>query len=385
MLPTIETCPQKPCWAARFDETYCNRELLGECSNEVCYLIDRLTCVLFGRSSWLQLVYWYVACSGHVSSRTQGRSYMKSILWSLTVCLCVSIDGFCDPGVITTDDVGAAWNAREARLRAVDFQIRWRELEVEPQEEEQGGASPKHIFRVENARPEKISSSSNLLNSNGRIRLESSSVMVRRSTGRWEPSKVKTVWNRELGKSLFEFDDQVADNYGRVSKDLLKLVDMKLRAPFLGLWPSSPAYGHINLSDYEIGPQMPFINGSKCVMLLRKDRSPVETELYLDKAREYVVVRVIGRSGESVSRRIDIEYQDSEGLGSVPKSWKLKFWNTDLRKLELNINSIVTGVDKVSNIDDSMFDINFPAGTPIREFLEDSRGSRLHTAAKNVP
>ena len=44
------------------------------------------------------------------------------------------------------------------------------------------------------------------------------------------------------------------------------------------------------------------------------------------------------------------------------------------------MNGVVTEITKVT---DAMFDIEFPLGTPVREFLEGSRNSKLRTAAEN--
>ena len=265
---------------------------------------------------------------------------MKSAFWSAVVCFCWSFEGLADSssisGSISIDEVKERWDVRESRLTATDFRIRWREAEIEPPHEDERNDRPLHSIQKENQRPARISSRCSLLSSNGRIRLEALTSMRRGSTGRWEPATVTTVSNRELGKSLFEYDEEVADNYGRVSKDPLLLVDMKVRAPFLGIWPASPAYGHINLAEYDIESRIPLVNGAPCLLLVRKDAGPVETELYLDASNDFAVVRVIGRSGKSIDRQINIECQDFAGLGPVPKRWQLTFWNSSLNEIEEN-------------------------------------------------
>ena len=170
-----------------------------------------------------------------------------------------------------------------------------------------------------------------------------------------------TVWQGAKWETFRDYGS-VDDSAAQIADRTVPLVDLSLRPPFVAIWPSEPEFGGINVSLYSALPDRRFVNGRSCIVLRKIDGGLIETEICVDPSVGYLVQRVIGKAGDNIDRQFDVEYQRDDRVGWVPAAWHLVVATQGTGEPSLQIDSRVTSLTPIARVDESEFEIRFPAG-----------------------
>jgi hypothetical protein len=137
------------------------------------------------------------------------------------------------------------------------------------------------------------------------------------------------------------------------------------------MWPLDPVLSGLRLDNYQATDRTTEIDGHSCVLLRKVAGNEYLNELWVDPARDYLIVRMNTVEGSFVRERIDIKYQRDPEHSYYPAEWREVSMNSPERLCE-------SGESKVSehsftpHLEPSDFQLEFPPHT----LVIDKRGSQ---------
>ncbi len=141
--------------------------------------------------------------------------------------------------------------------------------------------------------------------------------------------------------------------------------NVHLRAITLCLRPLDPTFnGGVPLSDFEVVSREETVDGRACLLLRQRadaSQHKIVNLLYVDPAREFVVLKWAEEVNGKLSAEIDISYAQDALIGWVPSGWSLVFMPGGV--IDERCTSTVTGYALNEQLADKLFVIDFPPGT----------------------
>jgi len=188
----------------------------------------------------------------------------------------------------------------------------------------------------------------------------------------WLAPKSKYVHN-ELGsqriranRKSFEFDSGAngAVTHNRNHPEYGLYGEFKLASVAYRFTESGPFA--FPLSKCEILPASKKMSETDCLVLLSivQNTALVETEVWVDPKRDYVPLRILQRINEVPNHQSDAEYRPHRTVGFALTSWKLTLVNSS-GGLVGSEDVVVDEFDAETVIPDSIFHIDFPAGSTV--------------------
>ena len=141
--------------------------------------------------------------------------------------------------------------------------------------------------------------------------------------------------------------------------------NIHLLAVTLCLRPLDPSFhGGVQLSDFDVVSRNETIDNRPCVLLRQRSGASeggIVHLLYVDPAREYVVLRWAEQVNGQLSAQIDITYASDRTIGWVPSAWSLVLMSSGVitERATDSVNEYALN----EPLSDKLFAINFPAGT----------------------
>ncbi len=201
-----------------------------------------------------------------------------------------------------------------------------------------------------------------------RCRIEGSGKTWLERIGDFAPFEFMAVLNGDAS-SLHRYPGQ-PEKLGYKTSFLPGLCDVTYRPAMLGLNPVDRNLGHINLDGYRVDPNPIDTNGRKCIKLMRIDNRNVDTHMFLDPERQFVVTRTVGLEGGKIARSLNLSYrQDGRGIW-YPASWTLEIMNGTGTNHSIHITVVSTNFESQFDAGRQDFEIAFPAGTQIYDLAK---------------
>jgi hypothetical protein len=139
------------------------------------------------------------------------------------------------------------------------------------------------------------------------------------------------------------------------------------------MWPSEASFGGIDLSGYRVDAERKVFNGVPCLVLRASDPRTVETEVWVDPARDDIIVRVVGKIALQVARQIDIRYQNLQSVGWVLESWQMSINRPGTNDISFRCDGELRDVSILPELDAALFDIDFPPQSTVYDVSASSR------------
>lgn len=201
-----------------------------------------------------------------------------------------------------------------------------------------------------------------------RCRIKGSGKTWLERIGDFAPFEFIAVVNGDAS-SLHRYPGQ-PEKLGYRASFLPGLCDVTYRPALLGLNPVDRNLGHINLDDYRVDPNPIDINGRTCIKLMRIDNRNVDTHVFLDPERQFVVTRTVGIEGGQLVRSLNLSYrQDGRGVW-YPASWTLEIMNGTGTNHGIHVTVVSTDFESQFDAGPQDLEIAFPAGTQIYDLAK---------------
>lgn len=285
-----------------------------------------------------------------------------------------------EPGApITVEAIRQAWQARQDRVRTA--RITWKEQLTEPK-----GSISSSMPRIVRQRlkleesaiiPPKDSTvdfSMSLDLDGNKVRYSYEGMEWSHKIKGYRPVKYVSVFDGEGAKDLYpEGNGDVNWPQGIIRQKATNFRDaqlFRLRPPLLAFRGLDPALRPFDIGSMVITSRRAMIGGQASVVLERRFPGMNSTiRLWLDPAREYMIIRhLIIERGQS-SNQIDIHYRASAEAGWVPDAWTivnnmpsgniLDTWRAAVVTAELN-----------NSVDPHLFALEFPPGARVRDLQD---------------
>ncbi|MCI0380492.1 MAG: hypothetical protein L0215_23140 [Gemmataceae bacterium] len=210
-----------------------------------------------------------------------------------------------------------------------------------------------------------------------KLRYENSSFTWSTKTNRYEPMSYLAVFDGETCKVLRKYDKNAAKPWPQaVIREEKQHVDatvaelqpilMTCRSMTAGMRAWDP-------EDFILSQQTGVINKKVCLELNRRLAfANLETKLWVDPARDFVIVRVLTLNNNVIWYKIDVEYDQSAEMVWVPKEWEVTF-NNPKGNVERTHKSRVTEYSINPTGASPHFDIDFPLGTAVINAKDNSQ------------
>lgn len=125
--------------------------------------------------------------------------------------------------------------------------------------------------------------------------------------------------------------------------------------------------GGYNVDDMSVSPATTYRDGCECVEVLLPTVRPERIGLlYLDISREFVPVQFLALLDATVLSQFDMQHERHEECGWILASWALS-QSDEANKPQRSISGSVTQCQVNAEVNDSVFTVEFPAGTHIME------------------
>lgn len=123
-------------------------------------------------------------------------------------------------------------------------------------------------------------------------------------------------------------------------------------------------YHEFSLSLFQTGLKTGFVREQQCHILSINRKTDI-LRLWVDPARDHIILRSTIESGGLVRKRTDVDYAKVSGVW-IPSKWEVHSLSRDGASDRV-ISASVTHCDLNQPIADSEFDIEFPTGTVVAD------------------
>jgi hypothetical protein len=178
------------------------------------------------------------------------------------------------------------------------------------------------------------------------------------------------VWNNKEHRSVAtrlesDYPTGTIDGVNRTSE----AKNPKLRPVLHHLRGAESRLRPYDIEQFEVIPQQTIVRSRPCVELRKETRYENEItryQLWLDKERDYVLVRELITANEAVLIKLDIDYQPNPTVNWLPHSWSYTSMHPVEKGQPLNLAK-ATMIDSALNesLDDTLFTIDYPVGTSV--------------------
>jgi hypothetical protein len=276
---------------------------------------------------------------------------------------------------VTLETIAKAWQDRQGRVRS--FRFVWTERQTntkgfvtnlvdEPERLKQMGIPPGSVVPPEDVTFEVPSS----------ICIDGNKVRYTRDDRQWSAKEkayvlqpYMTVFNGELGKT---FHSKGA-SYAPWPQALIqgRFPDARalyLSPLFMTFRACAPEFRSFDIQTLVLTGRRAVIDGKSCLEVERQLGSYVE-RVWIDPSRDYVVVRALSSNTEHPRTKIDIAYRKDADSGWVPEKWDILMFYAS-GKLQQSMRAKVTSYQINPPVELSEFDIEFPAGTRVKDIRD---------------
>ncbi len=270
----------------------------------------------------------------------------------------------------SVDDVRRAWAARQERVPTL--RLVWETREFTPKGGlERGQMRGKTVVRPPNPPMDRdVKYSRSLLVDRGRMRFIERGDYWDDEDKCYAPTQYTNVWDGKEGRGLDQLLDKSDHWSGRiVSRTAEVLLETSL-VPQVAMWPLDPILSAVKIEDYQATDHRAEIDGESCILLRKVAGHEYLNELWVDPARDYLIVRMNTCEGSFVRERIEIKYQRDAEHGYYPAEWREVLMNSPER-LCTTRESKASEHTFTPELEPSDFQLEFPADT----MVTDKRGS----------
>jgi len=134
-------------------------------------------------------------------------------------------------------------------------------------------------------------------------------------------SESVTIWNDEEWAELRRVPSH---EYSRATRSQAPWIsdDTMIRLPMIAMWPLDNALGNVPIQQYRVTGTNAEIEGHICAQLYRDDGTSVLNELWLDPAREFLIVQANSRDGDKLFSQFTFQYEQDPDHGWIPVKWR---------------------------------------------------------------
>jgi hypothetical protein len=282
---------------------------------------------------------------------------MMSTFPAILACLLIRP---CGDGPLTVERIAEAWGRREAALRS--GVIEWEEDEVR---------APPMLPGRQAARPETPGPPPGLLSAKSRFAWSASGVAYERDGPIYHGDKgvyVPTIYANSVHKGEHRDlntpkDGSAARGTRYRSRRLLSADDIHLMPVSAWARGKSDGLGPFALKEYRLRGDAEVVGGRACKVLERSSGERTVL-IYVDPARDFVVVRYEVVVEGATKVRYDVEY-DPASPHHAPSGWTIEVMSG--KKLTQRTKGRVTSSRINAPVDDSLLEISFPGGTRLHD------------------
>jgi hypothetical protein len=269
-------------------------------------------------------------------------SAFASLIFATPVCAS-------DNEPITKQTIIAAWTERQSRVTSFDFAWNGPMFEkLEPP-----------IFVKPSPKDKKLPDSINapmrlVCDKSGRLRLEETDI-----------GKTMTdVFDGTYRKTLFHPTEGDFPNahIGRKGPNIIPR-NIRTIPIFLIYRPLERTMGRFDPAKVDLTSERGLVDELSCPVLRQQDRA-----VWVDPTREFLPVRYYEFQKGKTVVSIEIKYQANANFGWVPSSWR-EVCSTPDGNVFLSVNASVTAYDINVPISDKDFDIQYPTGTLVHDYI----------------
>lgn len=281
----------------------------------------------------------------------------------------------------TEEMIGKAWQARQERVRSARF------IWIGTQTDPQGTIS--NFWKRFDPRVSKDPSFKEIIPPgdatipyNGSLAFDGNqlsysytSATWSRKTGSYQPFSYLSVFNGKVCKVLDRYgqkaDKPWPQGMVRGEKQHLNAMDALLQPILLTFRGRTPGMHAPNLDSLRLTGRRAIINNRTCVELQRRVVvGNVESQLWVDPARDFVFVRYLCLSKKILTQQIDVTYEMGLEKVRVPKEWAV-ISNESNGTLHRSYRVRVTDCEINPSIVPAAFDLEFPPGAAVLDAKQD--------------
>jgi hypothetical protein len=143
---------------------------------------------------------------------------------------------------------------------------------------------------------------------------------------------------------------------------------LELRPLLLFFRPGDPALGGIDVSSFVVMNQASKVGKVSCVHV-RINAEEDSEQMWLDPARDYLVLLEVAFTGKAPRKRVEIRYREDSTHGWVPEGWTF-FTQKSTGLLRTGQSATITSLVVGESHPAKHFDLEFPPGCRVSDTLE---------------
>ena len=251
----------------------------------------------------------------------------KAIALTTLALLSVNSTSLAGPGPAAPKDITevvAAWTARQDRVKS--FRVEWIDHMTVPKGRTSRNRPPGGVeLKVEVPPLDLVFDASKSLAVEGprsRLRYQARHWSVLKSTAYTE--HCDTEFDGTEYKTAATFDPPVVTNHGgiRRMKNHPDLAVLSCRPTVVALRGTEPLYRVYDVARFEPTGKIQVVNRVPCAELVRQNIAARTKEiLFVDPAREFVLVRAVAFEGDRPGYQLDVSYREDPTAGWLPSKW----------------------------------------------------------------
>ncbi|MCI0459026.1 MAG: hypothetical protein L0Z62_18875 [Gemmataceae bacterium] len=281
----------------------------------------------------------------------------------------------------TEEMIGKAWQGRQERVRSARFT--WTGTQTDPKGTisnlwkigDPGISKDPNFKEVIPPRDTTFPYSGSLVFAGNQLRYSYTSARWSLKTGSYEPFSYLGVFDGTVCKVLNRYGEKADKPWPqgmvRGEKQHLNATEALLQPILLTFRGRTPGMHAPNLDSLRLTGRKATINNRSCLELQRRVAvSDVESQLWVDPARDFVFVRYLRLDKRILRQQIDVTYEMGPGNVWVPKEWAI-ISNERNGTLRRSYRVRLTDCEINPSIDPASFDLEFPPGTAVFDAKQD--------------
>jgi hypothetical protein len=305
------------------------------------------------------------------------KSCSLNYLREVAVALLVIISSNCRADQVpqfTIDKIQVAWQARQEQTKSARFF--WKEQKTWPK----GAISSAFASIIQQRNPglksKVMPSADRSVNFTYILTLHENKVRFESSGEEWDPEKqdfrpVKYVSVFDGKTAKYLYPDGIAHAtwpLGTIRADP-NYRDAELAAlrPLLLVYrPFVETLQPVDIQGFSLENDDVVIDGLHCIELVRRFSTNSSIHFWLDRDRDFLLIRRLIVEQGKPFESIDIRYQIKEGIGFVPFEWRVVS-NSGKGQLLCSGQGTLTSISINMSVEESSFDIDFPPGARVED------------------
>ncbi len=281
----------------------------------------------------------------------------------------------------TEEMIGKAWQARQERVRSARFI--WIGTQTDPQgtisnfwkRADPNIRKDPNFKEVIPPRDTTLPYNGSVAFDGNRLRYSYTSAKWSQKTGSYQPYSYLSVFNGTVCKVLDRYgekdDKPWPQGSVRAEKRHIDAIVALLQPILMSFRSRTPGMHGFKLEGMRLTGRKAIINKRSCLELHQVIlRGGVESQLWVDPARDFVFVRYLHLKKGITTTQVDVTYELGREKFWIPKVWAIIFAEAN-GALRRSYRVRVTEYEINLPVDPASFDLEFPRGTVVYDFKQD--------------